>query len=107
MNIALDMMGGDFAPDELVKGVRDYISEKTPAHVTLIGDEQQLKTLLHQQQVPANSYRIIPSTEVIGMNEHPLKALKGKPNSSIAIGFELLAPVKRMLLSVQVIPARC
>ena len=30
MNIALDMMGGDFAPDELVKGVRDYLSEKKP-----------------------------------------------------------------------------
>ena len=43
MNIALDMMGGDFAPEELVKGVRDYISEKNPALVSLIGDEQQLK----------------------------------------------------------------
>ncbi|HSZ35202.1 MAG TPA: phosphate acyltransferase PlsX [Puia sp.] len=94
MNIALDMMGGDFAPDELVKGVRDYISEKTPAELTLIGDEQQIKSLLSQHQVPANSYKIVPSTEVIGMNEHPLKALKGKPNSSIAIGFELLASGK-------------
>ena len=94
MNIALDMMGGDFAPEELVKGVRDYISEKTPAEVSLIGDEQQLKSLLSEYQIPAKSYRIIPSTEVIGMNEHPLKALKGKPNSSIAIGFELLATGK-------------
>jgi len=94
MNIALDMMGGDFAPEELVKGVRDYMSEKTPALVSLIGDEQQLLPLLTQYQVPANSYRIIPSTEVIGMHEHPLKALKGKPNSSIAIGFHMLATGK-------------
>ncbi len=94
MNIALDMMGGDFAPEELVKGVRDYISEKTPAQVSLIGDEQQLLPLLAKYQIPANTYRIIPSTEVIGMNEHPLKALKGKPNSSIAIGFHLLASGK-------------
>ncbi len=36
MNIALDMMGGDFAPEELVKGVRDYISDKT--HCTRIAD---------------------------------------------------------------------
>jgi glycerol-3-phosphate acyltransferase PlsX len=90
MNIALDMMGGDFAPEELVKGVRDYISDKTPAQLSLIGDEQQLLPLLLKYSVPANAYRIIPSTEVIGMNEHPLKALKGKPNSSIAIGFQLL-----------------
>jgi glycerol-3-phosphate acyltransferase PlsX len=91
MNIALDMMGGDFAPDELVKGVRDYISDKPPALVSLIGDEQQLVPLLEQYDIPALTYRIVPSTEVIGMHEHPLKALKEKPNSSIAIGFGLLA----------------
>ncbi len=94
MNIALDMMGGDFAPEELVKGVRDYISEKTPAKVSLIGDEQQLLPLLAKYNIPSNTYRIIHSSEVIEMNEHPLKALKGKPNSSIAIGFEMLASGK-------------
>ena len=94
MNIALDMMGGDFAPEELVKGVRDYLSEKNPALVSLIGDEQLLTPLLNQYQVPAAAYRIIPSTEVIGMHEHPLKALKAKPDSSIAIGFGLLAAGK-------------
>jgi phosphate acyltransferase len=94
MNIGLDMMGGDFAPEELVKGVRDYISEKMPAQVSLIGDEQQLLPLLAKYQVPSHTYRIIHSPEVIEMNEHPLKALKGKPNSSIAIGFQLLATGK-------------
>jgi glycerol-3-phosphate acyltransferase PlsX len=94
MNIALDMMGGDFAPDELVKGVRDYLSEKTPALVSLIGDEQQLLSLVTQYAIPAHTYRIIPSTEVIGMHEHPLKALKEKPKSSIATGFHLLSSGK-------------
>jgi phosphate acyltransferase len=94
MNIALDMMGGDFAPEELVKGVRDYLSEKPPATVSLIGDEQMLLPLLAQYGIAANACRMIPSTEVIGMNEHPLKALKGKPNSSIAIGFHLLSTGK-------------
>jgi glycerol-3-phosphate acyltransferase PlsX len=94
MNIALDMMGGDFAPEELVKGVRDFISEKGSAHVSLIGDEQQLLPLLAQYQIPEHAYRIIPSKDVIGMNEHPLKALKEKPKSSIAIGFHLLSTGK-------------
>ena len=94
MNIALDMMGGDFAPEELVKGVRDFISEKTTAKVSLIGDEQQLAPLMKLYDIPSGSYQVIPSTEVIGMNEHPLKALKGKPNSSIAIGFQLLSEGK-------------
>jgi glycerol-3-phosphate acyltransferase PlsX len=94
MNIALDMMGGDFAPEELVKGVRDYLSEKNPALVSLIGDEQLLTPLLSQYQVPASAYRIVPTTEVIDMHEHPLKALKAKPNSSIAVGFGMLAAGK-------------
>ena len=94
MNIALDMMGGDFAPEELVKGVRDYLSGETPAVISLIGDEKLLAPLLNQYQVPASAYRVIPSKEVIGMNEHPLRALKEKPNSSIAIGFGLLASGK-------------
>jgi phosphate acyltransferase len=94
MNIALDMMGGDFAPEELVKGVRDYICDKTPALVSLIGNEQQLLPLLAKYEIPKDAYRIIPSTDIIGMNEHPLRALKEKPNSSIAIGFQLLASGK-------------
>ena len=94
MNIALDMMGGDFAPEEPVKGVRDYLSENKPALVSLIGDEQLLTPLLNQYEVPAGAYRIIPTTEVIDMHEHPLKALKAKPNSSIAIGFGMLAAGK-------------
>ena len=95
MNIALDMMGGDFAPDELVKGVRDYLSEKTPALVSLIGDEQLLLPLAGP--IPGSCQQHTVSflqTEVIGMHEHPLKALKEKPNSSIAIGFGLLAAGK-------------
>jgi len=94
MNIALDMMGGDFAPEELVKGVHDYLSEKTPALISLIGDEQEILPLLSQYRVPAGKYSIVSSKEVIGMHEHPLKALKEKPNSSIAIGFGLLAAGK-------------
>ena len=94
MNIALDMMGGDFAPEELVKGVRDYLSDKPAVTVSLIGDEKQLVPLLAQYQIPADAFQLIPSTEVIEMNEHPLKALKGKPNSSIAIGFHLLSTGK-------------
>ena len=94
MNIALDMMGGDFAPEELVKGIRDYMSDNPPATVSLIGDEQQLLPLLAQYKIPTKAYRMIPSTEVIEMHEHPLKALKGKPNSSIAVGFHLLSTGK-------------
>jgi len=95
MNIALDMMGGDFAPLEAVKGAAEFIND-APAdiHLTLIGDEKQVKAHLINHPIPAEKYTIVHAAEVIEMNEHPTKALKEKQQSSIAIGFHLLAAGK-------------
>ena len=95
MNIGIDMMGGDFAPLEVVKGVKEYLSgHNIPATLFLIGDEAQVKELLEQHAISLEHIQIIPSEEVIGMQEHPTKALKEKKKSSIAIGFHLLASGK-------------
>jgi glycerol-3-phosphate acyltransferase PlsX len=95
MNIALDMMGGDFAPLEAVKGAAEFISTATvDIHLTLIGDEEQVKAHLINHPIPSGKYTIVHAAEVIGMHEHPTKALKEKQNSSIAIGFQLLATGK-------------
>ena len=95
MNIGLDMMGGDFAPLEVVKGLSHYLSEQNnPAHLTLIGDETQVKALLSEFRVPATNVTVIHAEQVIDMHEHPTKALKEKQRSSIAIGFHLLASEK-------------
>ena len=92
MNIALDMMGGDFAPLETVKGAAAFLqSAEQDIHLTLIGDEEQIRTHLIEYPIPENRFTIVPSTQVIGMHEHPTRALKEKPESSIAIGFKLLA----------------
>ena len=92
MNIALDMMGGDFAPLEAVKGVAEFLaSNKTAVHLTLIGNQDQIITHLATHPLPADKFTIINTTQVIEMNEHPTKALKEKKDSSIAVGFYLLA----------------
>lgn len=92
MNIGLDMMGGDFAPAEAVKGVAAFFAENNvPVHLTLLGDEAQIKPLVEAANINAGTYTIVHAPEVIEMNEHPTKALKEKKNSSIAIGFYLLA----------------
>jgi phosphate acyltransferase len=93
MNIGLDMMGGDFAPLEAVKGVQQYLSQ-SEHNIFCIGEEIQLIELFQQYGVSSPLLHIIPSTEVIGYHEHPTKALKEKPNSSLAIGFKLLAEGK-------------
>src|SRR5215212_2819351 len=95
MNIALDMMGGDYAPKEAVKGVEEYLSgNNTPARVILIGDEQQLLPLLQQSSIDQQYVKVVHAPDVIGMHEHPTKALKEKRKSSISIGFHTLATGK-------------
>lgn len=92
MKIAFDIMGGDFAPDEAFKGVLQFFEQSTDTsvHLLLIGDATAAAPYLPTLEPYKSRYTFIPSTEVIGMHEHPTKALKEKPNSSIAIGFGLL-----------------
>jgi glycerol-3-phosphate acyltransferase PlsX len=90
MNICVDMMGGDFAPLEAVKGVKQYLNN-SDNNIFCIGDETQLKQLFQEHGFSSPFLHLVHAPEVIGYNEHPTKALKEKPNSSIAIGFKLLA----------------
>ncbi|HYF31123.1 MAG TPA: phosphate acyltransferase PlsX [Chitinophagaceae bacterium] len=95
MNIGIDVMGGDFAPAEAVKGVRLFLSAgSTDAGLYLFGDESQIASLLQSENIPAGRVTIVPTTQVIGMHEHPTRALKEKQRSSIAIGFHYLATGK-------------
>ncbi|WP_121356355.1 phosphate acyltransferase PlsX [Flavisolibacter nicotianae] len=93
MKIGIDMMGGDFAPLEAIKGIQEYFAEKTdsPAHVVLIGDEEKITPLLLQYPLPEGTYTVVHASQVIDMHESPTKALKEKQQSSIAVGFGLLA----------------
>jgi phosphate acyltransferase len=92
MNIALDMMGGDFAPLEAVKGVKLFLSASgNDTELTLIGDEKQLYPLLQEHNIDDPRISIVHAAQVIEMHEHPTKALKEKQQSSISIGFHLLA----------------
>jgi len=95
MKIGIDMMGGDYAPLEAVKGIALYLSGHTvPVELFLIGDQPQIEALLAEHQVPADHLRVIHAEQVIDMHEHPTRALKEKQKSSIAIGFHLLASGK-------------
>ncbi len=95
MKIGLDMMGGDFAPREAVNGLRLFLSgTDTPATVFLFGDEAQVQPLLAEAGIPADRIRLVHAPQVIGMHEHPTKALKEKQQSSIAVGYYYLAQGK-------------
>ena len=95
MNIALDMMGGDFAPLEAVKGISLFLAERgNNITLTLIGGEARVNELLALHAVAMENISVVHSSQVIEMHEHPTKALREKPQSSIAIGFNLLATGK-------------
>jgi glycerol-3-phosphate acyltransferase PlsX len=89
MTIGIDMMGGDYAPQEALLGVDLFLSEPFyRAKLKLIGDEALIRA--HYPRLP-DSVTIVPTTEVITMHEPPTKALREKPNSSMSVGFSLLA----------------
>ncbi len=91
MKIALDAMGGDFAPDAVIEGVKLALSEShADLNIILVGKKDIISQLLEEKEVDSNHVEIVNASEVIHMGEHPTKALTQKPNSSIAVGFGLL-----------------
>ncbi|MEI2749625.1 MAG: phosphate acyltransferase PlsX [Ferruginibacter sp.] len=95
IRIGLDMMGGDFAPLEAVKGASAFMAYNTEdVHLVLIGDEPLLQLHLEGNSMNKSKYSIVHAPQVIEMHEHPTKALKEKQQSSIAVGFHLLASGK-------------
>jgi glycerol-3-phosphate acyltransferase PlsX len=95
MKIGIDMMGGDFAPLEAVKGISLFVADKgNPASLVLLGDETLINPLLESHGLSNMGLHVVHAPQVIDMHEHPTKALKEKQQSSIAIGFHLLATGK-------------
>jgi len=95
MRIGIDIMGGDFAPEAAVLGAILAHNERPEEDsIVLIGDQEQIRSLLKREGIAEDTFEIVPSTEVINMGEHPAKAFSRKPNSSIAIGYGLLAKGK-------------
>ena len=89
MRIAVDAMGGDFAPKEIVRGAVDA-AKKYDCEIVLIGDEEQIRAELHGADPTALRISIVHASEVIGMNEHPAEAVRSKKDSSIVVATRLV-----------------
>ncbi len=92
MRIAIDAMGGDFAPGEIVAGALVAARADAGTHILLVGDENAVRALL-PSPVPPN-IEVIPSTQLVGMDESPSHALRGKKDSSLAVATRLHAEGK-------------
>ncbi|MCC9165662.1 phosphate acyltransferase PlsX [Pontibacter harenae] len=95
MRIALDAMGGDFAPEAIIKGALLALEQLDKDYeILLIGKEDIIQSLLKNYGYTGDGIKVINATQVIEMGEHPTKALTQKPDSSIAIGYGLLKAQK-------------
>jgi len=90
MKIGLDIMGGDFAPKAAVLGAIKAYKVLTGHTLVLIGDKEAALSILAENEVSPDNFEFVHTTEVIGMGEHPTKAIVQKPDSSISVGFNLL-----------------
>jgi len=91
-SIAVDAMGGDLGPAEVVEAVTIALKfANAPKHITLVGQEDVLFPLLEQHKL-ANHKRIdvFNASEVIGMDEKPIQSLKHKKDSSLVRSVELV-----------------
>jgi phosphate acyltransferase len=88
VRIAIDAMGGDHAPGEIVAGAL-RAQEELGVEVLLVGDPHQVETALkHHTDSP--SIEIVPSEGTIEMGEEPLTALRRKPKASINVAMDLV-----------------
>ena len=92
MLIALDAMGGDFAPGPIVAGAVKAIAADPELRVILVGDQAQIENCL--TGVPRERIEIFHCTQTITMEETPVIALRKKPDNSISRCWQLLAERK-------------
>ncbi|MDA9898187.1 phosphate acyltransferase PlsX [Flavobacteriales bacterium] len=90
IRIGIDIMGGDYAPSATIEGSILALHSQKEVDLVLIGDEPLILEELKKNKIDPQSFSIVHAPDNIEMGEHPTKALLKKPNSSIAVGFQLL-----------------
>ena len=93
MRIALDAMGGDHAPAPIVAGAVQAVADDPELRVLLVGDQAQLLPLL-EASADRDRLEIFHCSQVVGMEESPVVALRKKPDNSISRCWQLLAQRK-------------
>ena len=88
IRVAVDAMGGDHAPLEIVKGAVDATNQRSDIQVQLVGIPDQIEAVLSQTSYRREQISIIPASEVIETAEPPVIAIRSKRDSSIVVGMK-------------------
>ena len=89
VKVAVDAMGGDYAPEAVIKGACEAV-KKFDVFVFLVGQSDKIKAVLDKCKVDRSKIEIVHADEIIEMNESPAAAIRKKRNSSIAVGINLI-----------------
>jgi len=89
MKIVVDAMGGDYAPEAVIKGTIQAVNE-FGAEVILVGDEARIKALLKKAKYLGDKISVYPAGEVIEMHESAATSVRRKRKSSIVVGLNLV-----------------
>ena len=90
IKVAVDAMGGDNAPGEIIKGAVDAVSRRNDIQVLLTGRKEVLEAELNKFSYPREQIQIVPASEVIETGEPPVNAIRKKKDSSIVVGMNLV-----------------
>ena len=90
INVAVDAMGGDNAPGEIVKGAVEAVNKRSDIHVLLVGQEEAVKKELASHTYPKEQITLVQASEVIETEEPPVNAIRKKKDSSIVVGMKLV-----------------
>lgn len=83
MRIGVDAMGGDFAPREIIRGAVEAVPALNGHQLVLVGDQAVIEAELARLEKPRTSLEIIHASQVIGMDDVPVEAVRAKKDSSI------------------------
>ena len=90
IKVAVDAMGGDNAPDEIIKGAVEAVSLREDIKVFLVGKEELIREKLKAYSYKDEQVEIVNATEIIEMAEPPVAAIRKKKDSSIVVGMKLV-----------------
>ena len=90
LKIIIDAMGGDNAPEEIVKGAVQSLEKSDKFSLILTGDEQKINAELAKYKYDATRIEIMHCTDVIDNNDVPTKAIRTKTDSSLVVAFDRL-----------------
>lgn len=90
VRVAVDAMGGDHAPREIVKGAVEAVNSHGQVKVYLVGKEAAVRAELQKYQYDPSRVEVVNATEVIGMAEPPVQAVRTKKDSSIVVAMKMV-----------------